>query len=287
MLMHVKKKESNLKGAFYRMSKPVLTATKRNDEHVFSEDIEKGDYGELLAKKFFREFNGINLIEDKSGVYEYQKADVDLLVEARVSGGSEVLGIEVKNDTTTYPNMFFETKSVIKNGKVVSPGCLLVSEADFLIYIYQAYDVAVFVPLKNLNNWVVDYLKSGRLFGKGPVTNKGYKGEGYKVPVRALAGKDGFKKVRRLQFRDLKTTEPISFEEFERRRLWAKNEIDGKRYAELNLKEEEGWEEININLYPNKNQLDMPLMSIPERNKKARLKLDYLESFYGKKVNWK
>lgn len=269
------------------MSRPVLTATKRSKEHVMKKDVVKGDYGELLAKRFLEKFDRVGAIEDKSGVYEYQKADVDLLVEVPTRDGLEVLGVEVKNDTTTYPNLFYETKSVIKGEKVQSVGCLLVSEADYLIYIYQAFNAAVLVPLKNLNNWVVDYLKTGKTFGKGPVYNTQYEGEGYKIPVRALAGEAGFKKVRQLQLVDLTTTKPISYAEFEKRRVWADKETDGKKYTKVNLEKEKGWEEINRRLYPNRNKLDIVLMDIPERDERSRKKLEYLESFYGQKIIWK
>lgn len=267
----------------------IIKATERETKHEFKKDITKGDYGELLAKRFLSKFNGITDIEDKSGVYKYQKADIDLLVETPTNEkGRVVLGVEIKNDTTAFKNLFYETKSVISNGKVHSPGCLLVSEATFLLYIYQTFNVAIMVPLPNLNNWVGDNLKKGNFFRRKSVGNKSYMGEGYLIPVAAMAGKmEYYDGIDGLKFFDTKTSKQINYDEYEKRRQIANKLLRGKKYAELNYDKEEGWQEVNRNLYPNENRLNIPLMSISQREKLSRKKLEFLEHLYGETVNWK
>lgn len=264
------------------MTVGTITGTSRNTNHVFLDDIDVGEYGEYLAKQYLSNLPGVNIIEDKSNEPSYQKADVDILVETDTRD-NKVVGFEIKNDTSLYPNLFFETKSVVKNGKVHAVGCKLVSEAHYLMYIYQSYDVAVYVPLSKLEKWVEKQLIAGHRFRKGYPKNKGYSGEGYLIPIEMLAPENGG--IKHLNFVDIRTGKRLNYKKFEQRRKEAIAKLGGTMYAQLTV--ENNWRTENDKLFPNNNVLNIPLRTEADRTRISRLKLEYLESFYNQTVHWR
>lgn len=272
-------------------SSHLLTATTKDAIHVFVNDLEKGEFGEYTVKQYLQRFPYVRQIEDKSGEYAYQKADIDLL--AQLNNGN-IVSIEVKNDASLFPNLFFETKSVVQSGRDTKPGCSILSDAGMLFYVYQGLDVVVVTPLDALNAWVADYLASDRVrFKKGYPLNKGYRtkkpangaetndytGEGYRIPLKALLGEqDGLAGVPGLSIRDLQTNQTLTFEAFNALRLRTKQALGGTNYVKLEAPK--GWRTRNQSLYPNKGVLDIPLRNRKEREQDAIATMNQLDALY-------
>lgn len=259
-----------------------VVASKQQETHRFIKDIEIGTYGEYTLKKYFKRFYPNIQIEDKSDVRAYQLADIDMLLK----DGEEVKSIEVKNDRTVFENLFYETVSVRKEGEEDTPGCVILTEADYLVYIYQAIGVAVVARVNNLNNWVVSYLSEPNNvpFRKAIVKNAGYEGEGYRIPVRSLMGEArGVEAVEGIQLVDLNDNVSLTYKEYESRRKDMYEELDESYYS--TIKDRSDWEERNKVMYKNKNNLNIPLLDKDVRLKQSRNRLRYLNALYeGTKI---
>lgn len=231
--------------------------------HDFRPDYEKGKYGEYLIQKYLTSHfeEQFTTLEDKSGVSAYQKADIDLLINL---DGRRVQGIEVKNDNTLHPNLFFETVSVVRKHGRSSPGCMIISEADALYYVYEALDIAVVCSLSRLRDWVLYYKETGALRKEVPVYNKEYEARGIPLPVKRLLGEDArYKGMGAIKLIDLNTNERLSYEEFERRRKDMLVQTEGEMNVEI--EKDRAWQSRMERLAPNKDKLDIPLRSDTER----------------------
>lgn len=253
-----------------------LVAAKQNNEHVFLEDAKIGDYGEYIIKNYLCNIMPNVQMEDKSLVYKYQRADIDLMVKNE----DIEFSVEVKNDTTLFENLFYETVSKRIPGREDVPGCLIVTEADYLFYLYQGLNSVVIIPTIELNDWVVNYLSDieNERFKKGKVYNKDYEGEGYRIPLRKIFGEvEGTKGIKSARIRDVLTGKELSFTEHDARRREVLKEI-GSCYIDRHV--EKGWEEENDKLFRNKNKLNVTLMGENERLEKSTIKMNYLEYLY-------
>lgn len=238
-----------------------MTGSKQNEAHEFIEDVKVGDFGEYMVKRYLcKKLPGAE-IEDKSGVRTYQKADIDLVVNDK----GRTFSIEVKNDRTVYGNLFYETISSIKDGVIDRPGCILVTEADYLMYYYQATEVVIIMNVDKLNQWVFNYLSNStnERFPLGSVQNKEYRAEGFLIPVDKLLGDNG---VKGAVIRDTNTNKRLTLKKFHSRRNLVQSKVES---TYTNVDGEEGWLNTNRNLYPNYNQLDIPLLDDETRNELA------------------
>lgn len=256
----------------------TMEGTSRDMNHVFVSDLIKGEYGEYLVKKHLTNHDLVTEIEDKSGVERYQKADIDMLVRFEEDG--DITSLEVKNDMTLFQNLFFESRSAIKPYGNDSPGCLLVTEADFLFYVYSAINVVLIVSVKELGKWVSNELmEDSKAFRRVNPKNKGYTSEGYLVPIPRLMGAYGSKAVPTIVIKDLTTNEKLTYNEYNARRK-AKHAEIGSNYVDIYA--EEGWREENEAWFANQDALEIELLANEERLEKANRKLAFLDTLYDK-----
>lgn len=250
------------------MSTTIVTAVTKDTNHKFHSDLQKGEYGEYLVKKYLHKFfqHRITYAEDKTGVKKYQKADIDFLVQFEKRA---IQGVEVKNDNTLYPNLFYETVSVSKEGKKDTPGCMLVTEADVLFYVYEALNVAVIAPLPALRQWVKDYFDSGGILEEKTVFNAGYQARGYGLPMHKLMGNHGgWTEVEGLKVVDMLTNRRLSFDEYDFRRRRMLKETNGQRYVKTT--KEDAWSSLNKRIWANRDVMNIPLKSDFERHRHAK-----------------
>lgn len=122
---------------------------------TFVNDKKIGKVGEKIAKKIIQEQFKYSL-EDVSEDREWQKKDVDFIVN------DGMYKVEVKTDTTTTPNIFFETES---NSNLGTLGCMLYTSADILFYVHTGHDFVLTVSVEQLRDWVLLNYNSFREVG--------------------------------------------------------------------------------------------------------------------------
>lgn len=245
--------------------------------HNFWEDKKEGKYGEYLVKKYWNEyFSSITeYAEDKSENPDYQKADIDLIVQYKQDKQRIIQTLEVKTDSTLYPNLFYETVSTSNQNGVETPGCMITSEADVLLYVYSALDVMVVVELKQLREWVRSHFVLGGHFNEKNVKNSTYDAKGYAIPIEMLVGAHGgCAGVPGLMLRDMNTNQHLSFEEYEARRQVMEDLLNSKR---TNLVKQKGWDTLNKKIWPDYNRLNVAVMSDKERYKAGMEELEHYE----------
>ena len=111
---------------------------------TFVNDKVIGKIGEGVVKELIEDVYGHKVV-DVSEDAEWQKVDVDFLVDG--------FQVEVKTDTSKTPNIFFET---VSNKEKNTPGCMLVTTADFLYYVHLGHNYILTIPLENYRIWVLD-----------------------------------------------------------------------------------------------------------------------------------
>lgn len=249
------------------MTKAILSAGPKSTARDFDADNIKGKYGEYLVQKYLKTFfeDKYNTMEDKSDDPRYQKADIDLLVQL---DGRPVQGIEIKNDNTLHPNLFFETVSVVRKHAPDSPGCMIVSEADALYYVFEPTGIAVVCSLSKLREWVIYYKGTGAWFKEVPVYNEKYQAKGIPLPVKKMMGMDPHcKGVGAVKLIDIETNTRITYEEFDRRRLDMLKKSGGEFNVEV--EKDPAWLSKLNRLAPNKNVLNIPLRTEFQRRSYA------------------
>lgn len=259
--------------------KEKVYGSKQQTEHVFLNDLEVGKYGEYMIKKFFQKVMPNAHIEDKSDDSRYQKADIDLLVQYQDKNFS----VEVKNDRTLFENLFYETTSNKRKNGIDTPGCMLVTEATYLVYYYQATKVAAILPVKNFNIWVRSYLEdeSNDRFRTVTVPNKGYLAEGFLIPLEEIFGENGVPGAR---LQSIVTRQTLSYEEYDNLRKYRRSKIKAN-YADVQGKV--GWERRNELTYPNKNKLNVELLDDNDRIQRGLNRLSLLNVLNNNKATVK
>lgn len=245
----------------------TVTAVTKDTNHKFHSDLQKGEYGEYLVKKYLHKHfeDRISYAEDKTDVPKYQKADIDFLVQFDEQA---IQSIEVKNDNTLYPNLFYETVSVSKEDREDTPGCMIVSEADVLFYVYEALNITVIAPLPALRQWVKTFFEGGGFLQEKTVFNAGYQARGYGIPIQKLMGDHGgWAEVEGIKLIDMETNRHLSFDEYDFRRRRMLKETNGQRYVKTT--KEKAWSSLNKRMWPNRDDADIPLKADFKRFKHA------------------
>ena len=86
--------------------------------HDFKKSIKVGEYGENLILDFLSNLDNVDFVEDVTGYPAYQNTDIDFLVHFK---SGTVSSIEIKTDTYTSGNIFYETISNLEYGVA---GCM-------------------------------------------------------------------------------------------------------------------------------------------------------------------
>jgi hypothetical protein len=149
--------------------------------HEFEKSLVVGEYGEKVIDKYLANHPNIISIQDVSKIREYQLIDIDRKVFFK-NGLSTT--IEIKTDTYTSGNIFYET---ISNIEYNMPGCLEKSKAEYLFYYFTKTNDLYIIDLQKYRKWFNEN-KNNPLFCRKIFKNKDKKGgyyttEGYTIPL--------------------------------------------------------------------------------------------------------
>jgi len=134
--------------------------------YQFGPQAKAGKRGELCAAHFLEIRNPGSRVENKANDMYCQKVlHIDLVAYGTRGERST---FEVKNDTKEYPRMFCETL-IRKSDGTLEPGCLLLSAADYLIYLFEHTYTSYICRMSTLVEWL--RRNQDRLICKGPVRN--------------------------------------------------------------------------------------------------------------------
>jgi hypothetical protein len=89
----------------------------------------------------------MNVEDDKS----FQEFDIDL-IHITDKG---IVNIEIKSDTYTSGNFFFET---ISNATKMTDGCFMYTCADYLYYYFEKNSTLYILPMPSTRDWFIDNL---------------------------------------------------------------------------------------------------------------------------------
>lgn len=144
--------------------------------HEFNKSIKIGEYGEELIKEYLKNNYRVKSFEDVSHIERYQNRDIDLIVNF-IDGTA--CAVEIKTDTYTSGNIFYETMSNIEHNVA---GCMVISKADYLFYYFTEtrelyildFDKYRMWFKENKHNFCRKLLKNKNKAGTGTYTSEGY-----------------------------------------------------------------------------------------------------------------
>ena len=151
--------------------------------HDFVNSIKVGEFGEQIIKKYLLQKDNILHITDVSKIPDFQKQDIDLVVDFR---NGKRATIEIKTDTYTSGNIFYETLS---NKEYNVPGCMEKSSADFLFYYFTKTNELYIINFRKYREW---FHQNISLFSKKEFYNMDrsrtgkYTSVGYTIPKSFL-----------------------------------------------------------------------------------------------------
>lgn len=159
---------------------------------------EIGDKGIEIVTAYLKNNKRVNKIVNVENYKEFQKKDIDILVNMNIEGIPKWVAIEVKCDSYASGNLYVET---ISNMNKNTLGCLMYSEAHYLFYYFEKYQDLYILPMKKFRNWFKDNIKrfnKKNLFTKLPDGKILYESEGYTVPLKII--KQEFRPLRIIHF---------------------------------------------------------------------------------------
>ena len=151
--------------------------------HEFNKSIVVGQAGEEIIKEYLRKNPKVKGFDDVSNIQRFQNRDIDLIVD--FLDGTAV-AVEVKTDTYTSGNIFYETMSNMECGVV---GCMVKSKANFLFYYFTETKELYIMNFDKYRAW---FRKNKHLFTRKLLKNKNkagtgtYTSEGYTIPKKFL-----------------------------------------------------------------------------------------------------
>lgn len=115
--------------------------------HNFAQSLKVGEKGEGLILDYLEKSPTVQNILDVRDSPMYQEKDVDFILKMKT--GKEYK-IEIKTDTYTSGNIYFETMSSLETDSV---GCLIKTEADYLFYFYINLGTLYIMDMKKYKEW--------------------------------------------------------------------------------------------------------------------------------------
>ena len=158
--------------------------TKEDSMYYFQEQLEVGDQGEQLIKKFYenRREKGKSVYIVRPAAKWEQQQGADFFV---VNNDLGTKYFEVKTDTQAKDtgNVALEIQIVDKDG-FKSIGCAMKTFPDFLFYwIYPTQEILYWSP-QNLNPWIVDWIADGHKIVE--TENKNFFSRSLLMPIKQL-----------------------------------------------------------------------------------------------------
>ena len=115
--------------------------------HNFESSNTIGKRGERIIRAYLESKPNIRRYEDVSDSYTYRRKDVDGILHF-LSGAKRE--IEIKTDTYTTGNIFYETESCIEYN---TPGCMEKTQAEYLYYYLEAYNKLYVLQMDKYRKW--------------------------------------------------------------------------------------------------------------------------------------
>lgn len=147
--------------------------------HDFKKSIVVGAEGETLIKNWLHQNPKVTDVVDVSEDKKYQNQDIDFVVHTS-DGGS--FTVELKTDTYTSGNIFFETMSNVEHNV---KGCMYKSQADFLLYYFTETRELYMLRLEEYRKWFEENISHFKKKAFRNVNRKRdgyYTSEGYTIP---------------------------------------------------------------------------------------------------------
>lgn len=157
--------------------------------HNFSESIKVGDRGEAHIIDYLEKSPAVKSILDVSGKKMYQEIEIDLIL--KMVDDSE-LKIEVKTDTYTSGNIYYETISAVETQSV---GGFEKTQADYIFYYFINLNTLYILERKEYQKWFRSRQEEFKKLGyeKNVLNNRWngtkYTSIGYAYPVSLLEEK--------------------------------------------------------------------------------------------------
>lgn len=135
--------------------------------------------GEKVAEDYYNLLENIKFVQNVREDKEYREEDIDLVCSLK---SDEVLYVEVKTDSYTSGNMFYE---LISNDVTGEKGCMEKTQADLVFYYFinPSYRSAYIFDVKELRSWVCEHKNDFKL---RRVYNRGYCSFGIAIPMDRL-----------------------------------------------------------------------------------------------------
>ena len=160
--------------------------------HDFKKSIVVGDYGEKIIKEYLQSNPRIVEVEDVSNIPRYQNRDIDLIVQF---DDGRAAAIEIKTDTYTSGNIFFETMSNVEHNVV---GCMYKTKADYLFYYFTETRELYILNMDKYRAWFEankSHFKRKQFKNVNRQRNGTYTSVGYTIPKVFLEENFRHKKV--------------------------------------------------------------------------------------------
>lgn len=154
--------------------------------HDFKESLKVGERGEAVILDYLEKSPNIKKIIDVRDSKIYQEVDVDLIV--KMNTGNE-LKIEVKTDTYTSGNIYYETVSAEETDSI---GCFEKTQADYIFYFFMNLNTLYILEVDAYRNWFKEKQELFDILGyqKKPRNSRWngstYTSVGYAFPVQTL-----------------------------------------------------------------------------------------------------
>lgn len=154
--------------------------------HVFKDSLKVGDFGEKIVYQYLKNSPAVESILDVSDSKMYQELEVDLIT--KMKNGDEHK-IEIKTDTYTSGNIYYETVSAEEVGSV---GGFEKTVCDFMFYYFVNMNTLYILNMDKYREWFrskeEEFIEKG--YQKSPVNRRWngstYTSIGYAFPISLL-----------------------------------------------------------------------------------------------------
>ena len=158
--------------------------------HVFKDSLVIGDQGEAIVYKYLKSLPSVEHLIDVSNNKMYQEVDVDFLAKMK---DSTELKIEVKTDTYSSGNIYYETVSAEEVGSV---GGFQKTTCDFMFYYFINMNTLYILKMDEYRKWFnsmeEEFIEKG--YQKKPVNRRWngstYTSVGYAFPIHLLENRN-------------------------------------------------------------------------------------------------
>lgn len=149
----------------------------------FKESIKYGKAGEDTVINFLLNSNTVKRIEDVRNHVRYQADDIDIIVVDKSTSSKH--SCEIKTDSYTSGNLFYETSSCLETGSL---GCMEKTKAEYILYYFENYGELYILMTEEFRKFFDTYRdRFKRVTVKNKRKNGGtYTTEGYLIPKQFI-----------------------------------------------------------------------------------------------------